>query len=142
MVLGPTATVGVSATVSGGGEQEWRGAGSFAAVDGVRRRGPVWGQAGPDLGQAGPDPGQEGLGGASADVPATLGCRSSASALLLDSSVREGRGSVLLSCCGEPLDAAQDGLDRQWAASATAWPVPGRCGCGAPSWRFAVLAGG
>jgi hypothetical protein len=44
----------------------------------------------------------------------------------------EGRGSVLLSCYGEPLDAAQDGLDRQWAASATVWPVPGRCGCGAP----------
>jgi hypothetical protein len=88
MAFGPTAIVGVSATVSGGDDHEWQGAGSFAAVDGVRRRGPVWGQAGPDLGQAGPDPGQEGLGGASADVPATLGCRSSASALLLDSSVR------------------------------------------------------
>jgi hypothetical protein len=134
--------------------------GLYTAAEGnYRRRGPGCGQAGRDLDQASPDLGQAGHGGASAGVsslqvggdsdpspsciiagaslgpaglhPTTVSCRSPDPALLLDSSIREGR-AVAFYCRAEVSDWMPQVTGLTGDGTASARPVPVRCGCGGP----------
>jgi hypothetical protein len=65
--------------------------------------------------------------------PAIVSCRSSDLVLLLDSLVQEGR-VVAFYYCAEVSDwmPQETGLTSDETVSAMAWPIPGRCGYGAP----------
>jgi hypothetical protein len=128
---------GVAAATAGGGEQEL---GAMVLCGGGGSRPAVRPRFGPGGHQSGTSEPHWGLAPEFRcwlpPVLATHGYRSLDPSLLLEYSVREGRGGYsLLSCRGKLLDAQVMGLTGDSVMLATAWPAPRRCGWGVPLWH-------